>query len=690
MSNGPPKATKKTKKYTIHNENHIDKYYWLREKKNPEVISYLEEENNYTKAILKTTEEFQEQLYQEMKNRIKEDDVSAPEKKGSYLYYYKTFKGKQYKTYYRRNINEDGEEVLLDENTLAEGKEFFKLGFFKISPNQKYLAYATDTKGSEDFSIYIKNLENGQTTNTNVNNATYFFEWGSDSSTFYYAILSKIKQPYKVLRHKLHENDQPDEELYEEKDEKYYLKMSKSSDQKFIFIILSSMTTSEIHYLHVNDHKGNFSLFQERCKDLEYYVDHGTEEFFIRTNQDSSTNFKLMQTTKDATTKENWKEITPHRPDIMLSSIKAYKNFLVLFEREDGLKKIGIINRKTKETHYIKYPEPIYTVWQPYNLNPSLVSPDYSKNVLRFFYTSLISPNRVYDYNMGKRELRIAKQYEVVGEFDSSNYTTERITAVAPDNTNVYISLVYRKGITRDSSSPLLLYGYGSYGSSIEPTFQSFRLSLIDRGVIFAIAHIRGGGEMGRKWYDDGKLKKKMNTFTDFIACAEHLIEEGFTSRSQLTIQGGSAGGLLMGAVFNMRPDLFHAVIAQVPFIDVITTMLDASIPLTVMEYEEWGNPEDEDYYHYMKNYSPYDNIEPRDYPHLLITAGLNDPRVQYWEPAKWTAKLREIKTDDNILLLKTNMGAGHAGKSGRYDYLKDIALTYAFLFHALKQTKNF
>jgi oligopeptidase B len=512
MSNGPPKATKKTKKYTIHNENHIDKYYWLREKKNPEVISYLEEENNYTKAILKTTEEFQEQLYQEMKNRIKEDDVSAPEKKGSYLYYYKTFKGKQYKTYYRRNINEDGEEVLLDENTLAEGKEFFKLGFFKISPNQKYLAYATDTKGSEDFSIYIKNLENGQTTNTNVNNATYFFEWGSDSSTFYYAILSKIKQPYKVLRHKLHENDQPDEELYEEKDEKYYLKMSKSSDQKFIFIILSSMTTSEIHYLHVNDHKGNFSLFQERCKDLEYYVDHGTEEFFIRTNQDSSTNFKLMQTTKDATTKENWKEITPHRPDIMLSSIKAYKNFLVLFEREDGLKKIGIINRKTKETHYIKYPEPIYTVWQPYNLNPSLVSPDYSKNVLRFFYTSLISPNRVYDYNMGKRELRIAKQYEVVGEFDSSNYTTERITAVAPDNTNVYISLVYRKGITRDSSSPLLLYGYGSYGSSIEPTFQSFRLSLIDRGVIFAIAHIRGGGEMGRKWYDDGKLKKKMNT----------------------------------------------------------------------------------------------------------------------------------------------------------------------------------
>ncbi len=689
MPNNPPKATKKPKEYTIHNITHTDDYYWLREKENPEVITYLREENAYTKTILKPTEEFQKELFQEMKNRIKEDDVSAPERKGSYLYYYKTFKGKQYKTYYRRKINEDEEKVLLDENVLAEGKEFFKLGFFKISPNQKYLAYATDTKGSEDFSIYIKNLETDQTNNTNVNNATYFFEWGSDSSTFYYAILSKIKQPYKVLRHKLHENDQPDEELYEEKDEKFYLQMSKSSDNEYIFIVLGSKTTSEIHYIRVNDHEGKFSLFQERCKDLEYYVDHGTEKFFIRTNKDSSTNFKLMQTTKDATTKENWREIIPHRPEIMFSSIKAYKNYLVLYEREDGLKKIGIMNRKTKETHYIKYPESIYTVWAPYHLNPSLVPPDYSKDVLRFLYTSLISPNRVYDYNMNKRELNIAKQYEVVGDFDSSNYTTERITAVAPDKTEVYISLVYSKGITKDGSSPLLLYGYGSYGYSIEPSFQSFRLSLLDRGVIFAIAHIRGGGEMGRKWYDDGKLKKKMNTFTDFIACAEHLIEEGYTSRSQLTIQGGSAGGLLMGAVFNMRPDLFHAVIAQVPFIDVITTMLDASIPLTVMEYEEWGNPEEEDYYHYMKNYSPYDNIEARDYPHLLITAGLNDPRVQYWEPAKWTAKLREIKSDDNILLLKTNMGAGHAGKSGRYDYLKDIALTYTFLFHALKHTKN-
>ena len=689
MSNGPPKATKKAKKYTIHDVTHIDNYYWLREKKNPEVISYLEEENNYTKAILKPTEKFQEELYQEMKNRIKEDDVSAPERKGNYLYYYKTFKGKQYKTYYRRKIDEDDEEILLDENVLAEGKDYFKLGFFKISPNQKYLAYAIDTRGSEEFSICIKNLENGLINKMNIENATYYFEWGSDSRTFYYTILSKIKQPYKVFRHKLHENDQPDEELYEEKDEKFSLKMNKSSDDEYIFIVLSSKTTSEIYYLHVNHHEGKFSLFQERCKDLEYYVDHGTKEFFIRTNKDSSTNFKLMQTTKDATTKENWREVIPHRPEVMFSSIKIFKKYLVLFEREDGLRKIEIMNRETKEKHYIEYSEPIYTVWEPYHLNPSLISPDYSQDVLRFFYSSLITPNTVYDYNMEKRELDIAKQYEVVGDFDASNYTTERITAVAPDKSNVYISLVYRNGIKKDGSTPLLLYGYGSYGYSIEPSFQSYRLSLIDRGFIYAIAHIRGGGEMGRKWYDDGKLKKKMNTFTDFIACAEHLIEVGYTSKNLLTIQGASAGGLLMGAVFSMRPDLFHAVIAQVPFIDVITTMLDPTIPLTVLEYEEWGNPEEEDYYHYMKKYSPYDNIEPRDYPHLLITAGLNDPRVQYWEPAKWTAKLREVKTDENILLLKINMGAGHAGKSGRYDYLKDITLTYVFLFHTLKQTNN-
>jgi oligopeptidase B len=687
MPNGPPRATKKPKKYSIHNKTHSDYYYWLREKENPEVIAYLEEENNYTKTILEPTEKFQEELFQEMKGRIKEDDITAPERKGGYLYYYKTSKGKQYKTYYRRKESEEDEELLLDENVLAKGKDFFKLGFFKISPNQNYLAYAVDTKGSEEFSIYIKNLDNGLVSNMNITNATYSFEWGSDNKTFYYTVLSKIKQPYKVLKHTLQDKDHPDEEMYEEKDEKYYLEMTKSSDEEYIFINVSSKTTSEIHYLHVNDHKGKFSLFQERTKDLEYYVDHGTDAFFIRTNLNSSTNFKLMKASKGATTKENWREVIPHRPDIMLSSFKLYKNYLVLFERGDGLKIIGIMNRSTKENHYIDYPESIYTVWQPYHLNPSLVTQNYSVDVLRFFYTSLITPNTVYDYNMEKRELKIAKQYEVGGDFDSSKYHTQRITAIAPDKTEVYISLVHRKGLQKNSKSPLLLYGYGSYGYSVEPAFQSYRFSLIDRGFIYAIAHIRGGGEMGRKWYDDGKLKDKMNTFTDFIACAEHLIKEGFTSKELLTIQGASAGGLLMGAVYNMSPDLFHAVIAQVPFIDVITTMLDPTIPLTVMEYEEWGNPEDEDYYNYMVKYSPYDNIEPRDYPHLLITAGLNDPRVQYWEPAKWIAKLRELKTDNKILLLKTNMGAGHAGKSGRYDYLKDIALTYAFLFHTLKET---
>lgn len=506
MINEPPKATKKTRTFTIHNETISDDYYWLREKGNPEVIKYLEEENRYTSEVLKPTVQLQEDLFLEMKNKMKESDVTAPEQKGNYLYYLKTIKGKQYKEYYRKKITDETEELLLDENMLAEGKEFYKLAFFKISPNQKYVAYATDTTGAELYSIYIKNLEDHVVTYIGVDRATYFCEWGNDSNTLYYAIQNKIKQPFQIFRYKISQNEHS-KILYEEKDEQFYLQMYKSSDEQFIFLDTASVTSSEIHYINTDDNDGKFTIFQGRTKDLEFQVDHGTDIFYIRTNKDSSTNFKLMKTTIEATTKENWTEIIPHRTDVMLSAFTVFKDYIVLIEREDGLKKIRVVRKGLdQEDHYIKLPEPIYTIWEPEHLELSLIDAEYLSNTLRFFYSSLISPNTVYDYNMDKKELEAIKQYEVVGNFDSSNYTTERITAIAPDDTPVYISMVYKKNIQKDGKNPLLLYGYGSYGYGIEPAFQSYRFSLIDRGFIFAIAHIRGGGEMGRKWYDDGKL----------------------------------------------------------------------------------------------------------------------------------------------------------------------------------------
>jgi len=687
----PPIAVIKPRKFTVHGEELVDNYSWLRDdtRKDPEVISYLEAENEYTKAMMKNTEKFQEVLYSEMKGRIKEDDTSAPERSGDYIYYSRTIKDKQYRTYHRKRKSPEGkEELLLDGNKLAEGFDYFKLGIFKISPDHHLLAYSIDTSGSEQYTIYLKDLNTGELLPDIIKNTYYSFEWINDK-IFLYTTLSDIKQPDKVYRHVIGTNPSTDELIYHEKDEKFYLKLHKSHDAKYIFLSLISMLTSEIHYLMIDHPNQIFQIIHPREHELEYYPVHWNGKFYIRTNANNAKNFKLMITSTENLSKENWEEVIPHRKSVMLTDIDVYINHLILYEREDGLLKVHIINQSNGKDHYITFPEPSYTVQPSYPFpldnSTSLVHPEYDTNIMRLLYTSLITPNSAYDYNMDSWELTLIKQEEILGDFDKDNYIADRIAATTSDGSTIYISLVHKKGIVRDGNNFLLLSGYGAYGVSNDPEFVSTRLSLIDRGMIYAIAHIRGGGEMGRKWYDDGKFLKKKNTFTDFIVCAEHLISQGYTSKEKLTITGGSAGGLLMGAVVNMRPELFNVMVTRVPFVDVINTMLDPTIPLTVMEYEEWGNPEQKEYYDYMKEYSPYDNVEKKDYPHILITAGLNDPRVQYWEPAKWTAKLRALKTDKNRLLLKTDMGSGHAGKSGRYEYLKEIALQYAFILDIIE-----
>ena len=670
----PPVAKVISKPDTLHGDVRIDDYFWLREKSNPEVIKYLEAENEYTEAVMKQTEEFQKLLYEELVGRIKETDLSVPEKIDDYYYYSRTEEGEQYPIYCRKkeSLNAE-EEILLDQNALAEGYDYFDIGAFQISRDHQLLAYSVDTTGSETFTLYVKDLNAGGLLKDEIKNIYYYVEWGNDNKTIFYTTLDEAKRPYKLYRHILGTAQEEDEMVYQESDEAFYLSISKTRNKEYLIMILGSITTTEVRYLKADLPKDNFQVIHPRQHEMEYYVAHHSDKFYIMTN-DEAKNFKLMEVSVTDPSKKNWKEVIPHSDSVKIDGMDVFRNHLVVYEREKGLKKIRITNLMDSQVHYVDFPEPVYTYWRSRN-------PDFNTNMLRFNYTSLVTPRSVFDYNMDTKTRELKKQYEVLGGYDPSLYQSERIFAKASDGTMVPLSLVYRKGMVKDGNNPLLLHGYGSYGISQEPTFSSNRLSLLDRGFVYAMAHVRGGGEMGRYWYEDGKLLKKKNTFTDFIACAEHLIAEKYTSSNKLVIYGGSAGGLLMGAVTNMRPDLFKAVIADVPFVDALNTMLDPSIPLTVIEYEEWGNPNEEEYYDYMKSYSPYDNVEAKDYPNMLITAGLNDPRVQYWEPAKWTAKLRALKTDKNILLLKTKMGEGHMGASGRYDYLKDIAFEYAFIF---------
>ena len=673
----PPIASTKPVEFVNHGDRRVDPYYWLRERESPEMLAYLEAENAYTSASMAHTEALQKELFAEMKGRIKETDESVPVEKGGYFYYRRTEEGKQYAIYCRKAGSLDApEEVLVDLNVEAEGKGYMRLGNFSVSPNQRLLAYALDDNGSENYTLRVKNLETGELLPDEVTKTYYGLEWGNDNATLYYTILDPAMRPYKLFRHRLGSDVSSDELIFHEPDEGYFLSVGKTKTERFLTVHLGSAVTDEVHLIDADDPNARPVVVQPRIHQMEYSVEHhrdgaGSEKLYITTNWEAE-NFRVMTAPVDAPGQANWQEFIPHRPAVKVDRVEAFLDFLVVYEREAGLRQIRVQDAQSGAYHRIEQPEPVYTIGGGEN-------PNYESRTFRYGYTSLVSPPTVFDYAMDTRQREMKKQDEVKG-YNPDDYRAERVWATAADGVQVPVSLVYPKGIALDGSNPTLLYGYGSYGVSIDPSFNSSRVSLLQRGFVFAIAHVRGGGEMGRAWKEDGKFFKKRNSFTDFIAATEHLIGAGYTRPEKLAATGRSAGGLLMGAVVNLRPDLFRAVIAGVPFVDVINTMLDASIPLTVGEWEEWGNPADPEYYAYMKSYSPYDNVAATAYPAILATAGLNDPRVQYWEPAKWVALLRTRKTDDNLLLLKTNMGAGHGGASGRYDYLEETAFEYAFL----------
>jgi oligopeptidase B len=672
----PPVAQKQPEVLVLHGDERVDDYFWMRDANDPNVIAYLEAENAYTRAMMQHTETLQTTLYDEMLARIKETDLSVPYRKGDYYYYSRTEEGKAYPIYCRKKGSLDAPaEVLLDQNKLAEGYEFLSLGLFQVSPTHQLLAYSVDTSGAEQYTIFFLDLSTFQLYPESLAETYYSFAWGNDNRSVFYTKVDSTNRPFQLWRHTLGSNPADDVLVYEEPDEAYFLSVGKTRSEAYILMSLGSKITSEVHYLDANNPTDSFQVIHPRSSGMEYKVEHHSDYFYIVTN-DEAINFKLMKTPVASPSKQNWQTVIPHRDDVMLSGVSAFVDHLVISERKAGLPILRVQKLSSDETYTITFPEPTYAIWEGNN-------PEFNTTTLRFNYTSLITPSSVFDYDMETHQRELKKETEVLG-YDRTQYQSEWIMATASDGTQIPISLVYKQGIQKDGKNPLLLTGYGSYGASYPASFSSNRLSLLDRGVVIAIAHIRGGGEMGRKWYEDGKFLNKENTFTDFIACAEHLITQKWTSSDRLAISGGSAGGLLMGAVLNMRPELFKLAIANVPFVDVVTTILDTSLPLSALEWEEWGNPNDKTYYDYMKSYSPYDNVKSQDYPHILITAGLNDSRVKYWEPAKWTAKLREVKTDNNILLLKTNMGAGHGGASGRYERLKETAFEYAFLLDRL------
>lgn len=673
----PPIAEKKPRVLELHGDKRIDNYFWMRERNNPKVIAYLEAQNAYTETMTRHTKPLQSKLYEEMLGRIQETDLSVPYRKDDYYYYSRTESGKAYPIFCRKKGSlEAKEEILLDQNELAKGREFFSLGVLQVSPNHQILAYSVDFSGAEQYTLYFLDLNTYQLYPESIPNTYYSLAWASDNQTVFYTKIDDANRPYQVFRHHLGSYSSDDILVYHEPDKTFNLSLNKTRNQEYILLNVEASRTSEVYYLNASTPTDYFRVFQPRKQGVLYFVRHHSDSFYIVTNE-NAINFKLMKAQVTAPTKEHWQTVIPHREDVMLSNVSPFANHLVIYERKGGLQVARVQNLKTGKEHYITFPEPTYTFLEGNN-------PEFNTNILRLNYTSFITPQSVFDYNLDTNEQELKKETPVLGGYDRSQYNSEWLMATAQDGMQIPISIVYKKGIKRNSQNPLLLTGYGSYAVSSSASFSLHRLSLLERGVVFAIAHVRGGEEMGRKWYEQGKFLYKKNTFTDFISCAEYLIAQGFTSPERLAISGGSAGGLLMGAVMNMRPELFKLVIAHVPFVDVVTTILDTSLPLSAQEWEEWGNPNDKVYYDYMKSYSPYDNVEAKNYPDILITAGLNDPRVKYWEPAKLTAKLRELKTDNNLLLLRTNMGAGHAGASGRYERLKELSFEYAFILDRL------
>lgn len=671
----PPIAEKKPHEMTIHGHTRIDKYFWLKEREDEQVIKYLEDENAYTAEVLSDTKEFQEDLYQEMRARIKEDDESVPYKDNGYFYYTRYEEGKEYRLRCRKKDNlQAEEEVFINENELAKGHDYFSLGGVEISDDNKVAAFGIDTVSRRLYTIQFKNLETGERYSERIPNCAGGGAWAKDNKTFFYiAKDTETLRTNRIMRHVLGTDVSEDVQVFLEEDETFTCYAWRTKSKDLIMIGSFQTVSSEYQMLDAGNPTGEFTVIQPRERDHEYNVSHFEDKLYITTNWEAQ-NFRLMETTLDKPGKENWKEVIPHRTETLLEGVELFKNFMVVDERTGGLSQLRIINHKTGNEHYLDFGEAAYTSYVGTNM-------DFDTEVLRYGYSSLTTPWSTIDYNMVSKEKTLMKEQEVIGDFDRANYQTERVMVIADDGTKVPMSIVYRKGMKKDGSNPTLLYAYGSYGSTMDAYFSSVRLSLLDRGFIYALAHIRGGQEMGRQWYEDGKLLNKKNTFTDFIDCGEFLVENNYTSTDGLFAMGGSAGGLLMGAVVNMRPDLWKGVVAAVPFVDVVTTMLDETIPLTTGEYDEWGNPNEKEYYEYILSYSPYDNVSEQDYPNMLVTTGLHDSQVQYWEPAKWVAKLRDKKTDDNLLLLHTNMEAGHGGASGRFEALKETAMEYAFMF---------
>jgi oligopeptidase B len=666
----PPRAERKPHGMTKFGERRVDDYYWLRDKDDAAVIAYLAAENRYTEAATRPLEAFRDKLYREILGRIKETDESVPYRKHGYWYYQREVEGLQYPIYCRRKGTlEAPEEVLLDMNELASGHKYTSVGLMEVSPDGTRLAYSVDFTGFRQYRLQVKDLATGRLTGDSAERVTSV-AWAADSRTLFHVEEHETtKRSYRLHRREL---GGPDQLVHEEADELFDIGVGETRSQAFVVLSIAAKDTSEMRVLRADEPRGEFRVVEKRRKGHEYYLDHHEGHFYIRTN-DTGRNFRLVMAPVADPRKRRWREVVAHRPLVMLEEIDLFRDFWVMVERDKGLLRLRVTDFASGRHHYIAFDEAVYSA------HPS-INAEYETSTFRFAYESLVTPRSWYDYDVAQRSRTLLKQQPVLGGYDPGEYASEALAAVAKDGTRIPISLVYRKSLRGKGPQPLLLYGYGSYGYPMDPGFRSSRISLLDRGMIFAIAHVRGGGDRGRTWYDDGKLLRKKNTFTDFIAVAESLVRRRYTAPDRLVIQGGSAGGLLMGAVVNMRPDLFRAVVSQVPFVDVLTTMLDASLPLTVGEYLEWGNPNEEKYYRYMRSYSPYDNLKKGAYPAMLVETSLNDSQVMYWEPAKYVAKLRTLRTDGNVLLLKTIMEAGHGGASGRYDALKELAFTYSFI----------
>ena len=672
----PPVAAKKPQHFELHGDERTDDYFWMREKTDPEVIKHLNDENAYTEAILKPLQGLQDKLFAEMKARIQEDDSNVPVRQKDWFYYSRTETGREYSIHCRKHGSLDApEEIILDENELAKGKDYLSLDSLAPSPDHEWIAYAIDVDGSERHEIHFKNLKTGEVAPDVIKGCHTSLEWAETSErVVFYSVLDENDRPDRAYRHKLGEDPANDQLLYKETDPQLFLSISKTRSDKYIFIECHGKVTSEVRFADASKPYSDFKVMEPRKRGVLYSPAHHGDRFLITTN-DEVQNFRLVEAPVTAPESKNWKELRRGSSTLLIEGVDCFKDFWVIHERENGLPQLRVVDLKQNSEHVIEFSEPTYELGGQSN-------PNFDSEVYRLSYTSLITPNTVYDYNLRTRDRKVMKTQKIPSGYDPSQYKSEYVFATAEDGTRIPISLVYKKeGFKKDGSHPLYLYGYGSYGMSMPAHFSTVRLSLLDRGFVYAIAHIRGGSEMGRAWYEGAKFLTKKLTFSDFVSAARFLAKEGFTSEGNIAISGGSAGGMLVGASLNLAPGLYKAAVADVPFVDVLNTMLDDTLPLTPIEYEEWGNPNDKAYYDYMKSYSPYDNVEKREYPHLLVTSGLNDPRVTYWEPAKWVAKLREFKTDENLLIQYIHMGAGHGGPSGRYEALKEYAREYAFLF---------